>query len=219
MRQELAIQPVDWIDFAIGRANDSADFLVRNVHSPVVCTLTIAQAIGFESVDRHNTAVDLANDTPRHVVSWSRCMINKGSPSFACVSRRGLSSNQLTGTISPLVGQLTALTTLYGAFTNHVSSLCAVTVQRQLHNNQLTGTVPSSIGQLRNLTTLYVVVAALPAMLKALHAQVFANQPIDWFNTPDDLATDGTHGVVRRLSHECGFSAAHVCFSSSRAGA
>jgi hypothetical protein len=39
--------------------------------SLVVCNLTIAQAIGFESVDRHNTAVNLANGKPRYVVSWS----------------------------------------------------------------------------------------------------------------------------------------------------
>ena len=49
-----------------------------------------------------------------------------------------LSSNQLTGSIPPEIGNLTNLTSL------------------GLYENQLTGSIPSEIGNLTNLTRLYL---------------------------------------------------------------
>ena len=92
-----------------------------------------------------------------------------------CEIDRNLGNNQLIGTISTFIGQLTALTELLVTITilsfcavslcscssADDSSVCFVKIDRQLYDNQLNGTIPSVIGQLTALEYLSVTITVV----------------------------------------------------------
>jgi RHS repeat-associated protein len=107
--------------------------------------------------------------------SWLQNLTKLTILNFASASRTGdlspiygltqlsslhLQSNQLTGTISPAIGNLTKLVNLYlnvnqlsGNIPAEIGNLPPLNTL-QLSNNQLSGSIPSTIGNLVNLTSL-----------------------------------------------------------------
>ena len=89
-----------------------------------------------------------------------------------CEFNRNLGSNQLNGTISTFIGQLTALNYLSVTITifSFALSLClcscaddstACEIDRYLYDNQLTGTISTFIGQLTALSQLSVTISVV----------------------------------------------------------
>ncbi|GMQ07107.1 hypothetical protein CsSME_00051445 [Camellia sinensis var. sinensis] len=65
-----------------------------------------------------------------------------------------LSNLNLGGEISPAIGDLKNLQSMYAFFANPVDLVFLLIVTRNLKNNQLTGPIPSTLTQIPNLKTL-----------------------------------------------------------------
>ncbi|GMQ07108.1 hypothetical protein CsSME_00051445 [Camellia sinensis var. sinensis] len=68
-----------------------------------------------------------------------------------------LSNLNLGGEISPAIGDLKNLQSMYAFFANPVDLVFLLIVTRNLKNNQLTGPIPSTLTQIPNLKTLFTL--------------------------------------------------------------